>query len=411
MHFLGRRNGSPTIDPAESRDRAARTVELRRVLRSGSILVSAILVVAGLILAARYPARAVPFIALWTLGAAASFTLFLAAERASHRLVVPLTVVFTVIPAAMLLGTAVEPGALLAMTSAFAMLPVAVPLFLAWSRRVRNAWLLTYAVVFGGVTMVSGFGHLDAINRIDLATNALIGSFIGWIGGELLERMRERTASQEAELRRLNDVLQIRATTDALTGLSNRRQLDTDLQILSTARLGGSGSCSFIMMDLDRFKRLNDDLGHAAGDEALRQVSAELQRVIRRRDTIYRYGGEEFLVVMPDTSLEVAEAAAERIRAAVAGLQIRAGADPAAKCLTISGGVAFSLSAREHWGAVLAAADLALYEAKAAGRDCIRVAPAVVHELPANLPRDRRRSAAPDPDDSLADDGPVDQAG
>jgi diguanylate cyclase (GGDEF)-like protein len=324
---------------------------------------------------------------------------------------VPLTVVFTVIPAAMLLGTAVEPGALLAMTSAFAMLPVAVPLFLAWSRRVRNAWLLTYAVVFGGVTMVSGFGHLDAINRIDLATNALIGSFIGWIGGELLERMRERTASQEAELRRLNDVLQIRATTDALTGLSNRRQLDTDLQILSTARLGGSGSCSFIMMDLDRFKRLNDDLGHAAGDEALRQVSAELQRVIRRRDTIYRYGGEEFLVVMPDTSLEVAEAAAERIRAAVAGLQIRAGADPAAKCLTISGGVAFSLSAREHWGAVLAAADLALYEAKAAGRDCIRVAPAVVHELPANLPRDRRRSAAPDPDDSLADDGPVDQAG
>ncbi len=206
-------------------------------------------------------------------------------------------------------------------------------------------------------------------------------------------------------------MLQIRATTDALTGLANRRQLDTDLQILSTARLGGSGSCSFIMLDLDRFKRLNDDLGHAAGDEALRLVSAELQRVIRRRDTIYRYGGEEFLVVMPDTSLEVAEAAAERIRAAVADLQIRAGVDPAARCLTISGGVAFSLSAREHWEAVLAAADLALYEAKAAGRDCIRVAPAVVHELPANLPRDRRRSAAPDPDDSLADDGPVDQAG
>ncbi len=149
------------------------------------------------------------------------------------------------------------------------------------------------------------------------------------------------------------------------------------------------------MLDLDRFKRLNDELGHAAGDEALRLVSAELQRVIRRRDTIYRYGGEEFLVVMPDASLEVAAAAAERIRAAVAGLRIRAGAIQPARSLTISGGVAFSLSAREHWEAVLAAADSALYEAKSAGRDCIRVAPAVVHEARPKSPRDRRRSIAP----------------
>ena len=89
----------------------------------------------------------------------------------------------------------------------------------------------------------------------------MIGVFIGWIGGELLERMRERTLDQEIELRRLNLELQIRATTDALTGLANRRQLDTDLEILSTSRLGGAGSCAFIMLDLDRFKRLNDELG------------------------------------------------------------------------------------------------------------------------------------------------------
>ena len=257
------------------------------------------------------------------------------------------------------------------MTSGFTMLPVAVPLFLAWSRRLRNGWLLAYAVVFAGVTLVTGFGHLRSIDRTDLAADVVIGAFIGWIGGELLERMRERTRDQEVELRRLNRELQIRATTDALTGLANRRQLDTDLQILSTARLGGAGSSAFIMLDLDRFKRLNDELGHAAGDEALRVVSAELTKVVRRRDTIYRYGGEEFLVVMPDSSLEVAAAAAERIREAVAGLRIRAAADPAARTLTISGGVAFSLSAREHWEAVLAAADSALYEAKATGRDRI----------------------------------------
>ena len=68
------------------------------------------------------------------------------------------------------------------------------------------------------------------------------------------------------------------------------------------------------MLDLDRFKRLNDELGHAVGDAALRSVSAELLRVVRKRDTIYRYGGEEFLVIMPDASLEAAAAAAERIR-------------------------------------------------------------------------------------------------
>ena len=222
--------------------------------------------------------------------------------------------------------------------------------------------------------------------------------------------MRERTRDQEAELRRLNRELQIRATTDALTGLANRRQLDTDLQILSTARLGGAGSSAFIMLDLDRFKRLNDELGHAAGDEALRVVSAELTKVIRRRDTIYRYGGEEFLVVMPDSSLEVAAAAAERIRETVAGLRIRAAADPAARTLTISGGVAFSLSAREHWEAVLAAADSALYEAKAAGRDRIVVAPAVVHELPAGITRDRRRPIA-DLQDAERSDEAIDRAG
>ena len=404
------RRRSPSTDQNEGRDRTARIVELRRVLRAGSIVVGATLLVSGVVFAIRYPERGAAFIVLWTAGAAASFTLFLAVRRAPQRFIVPMTVAFTVIPATMLLGTAAEPRALSAMTSGFAILPVAVPLFLAWTRALRTGWLVVYATVFAGTTIATGFGHLEGAARIDLATAVVIGTIIGWAGGELLERMRERTRDQEAELRRLNQELQIRATTDSLTGLANRRQLDTDLHILSTARLGGAGSCAFIMLDLDRFKRLNDELGHAAGDEALRRVSAELQRVIRRRDTIYRYGGEEFLVVMPDSSLDVAAEAAERIRAAVADLRIQAGTD-AAKVLTISGGVAFSLSAREQWETVLAAADVALYEAKAAGRDRIVVAPAVVHELPAGITRDRRRPVGPTLDGALGGDESVDRAG
>ncbi|MBI3748717.1 MAG: GGDEF domain-containing protein [Chloroflexi bacterium] len=233
-------------------------------------MVAVVLEVSGVAFAARYPEHAASFFTLWTLGAIASVALFAAARRASPRFVVPLTVVLTIIPATMLLGSAVEPGALLAITAGATQLPVAVVLFLTWTRRVRTGWLLSYTIIFDVVTIVTGFGHLPAVQRVDLATDIAIGACVGWIGGELLERMRQRTGAQATELRRLNRELQIRATTDALTGLANRRQLDTDLQILSTARLGSAGSCAFIMLDLDRFKRLNDELGHAAGDEALR---------------------------------------------------------------------------------------------------------------------------------------------
>ena len=145
------------------------------------------------------------------------------------------------------------------------------------------------------------------------------------------------------------------------------------------------------MLDLDRFKRLNDELGHALGDAALRSVSAELLRVVRKRDTIYRYGGEEFLVIMPDASLEAGSSGCERIRAAISGLRIRAGAGPAPGSLTISCGVAFSLVAREHWEAVMAAADSALYEAKAGGRNLVCVVPTVAGDQALLVSRDRRR--------------------
>jgi len=407
----GDRGRSPDDESRRARERTDRIIELRRVLRTGSILVAAALLASGLAFANRYPDRATAFLLLWTAGALANVALFVAARRAPQRLVVPMTVLLGVIPALMLLGTATDPRALLAIASGFTMLPVAVPLFLPWNRPLRTGWLVSYAAVFAGTTLATGFGHLVAAERIDLANDVVIGASIGWIGGELLERMRDRTRAQQMELHRLNRELQVRATTDAVTGLANRRQLDTDLQILSTARLGGAGSCSFIMLDLDHFKRLNDELGHAAGDEALRLVSAKLREVIRRRDTIYRYGGEEFLVVMPDSSLDVAAAAAERIRVAVADLVIPGETGPAAKTLTVSGGVAFSLSAREHWEAVLAAADRALYEAKAAGRDRIVVAPAVVHELPAGILRDRRRPVEPSRDETQPESRAVDRAG
>jgi len=354
--------------------------------------VASILVATGILLTARFPNQAWPFLAVWTAGGAGCLGLFLLSIRATQRSVVPLTVLLTLAPAAALLVTATEPVALLAVSAGFTMLPVAVPLFLAWTTALRTAWIMGYAVLLGGLTLVTGFGHLDALQRVDLASNVLIGAAIGWVGGELLERLRARTFDQQTELRRLNHELRVGATTDSLTGLANRRQLEADLLWLSTARPGRLGTCAFLMLDLDRFKRLNDHLGHAVGDDALREVSAELRRVVRGSDTIYRYGGEEFLVIMPESSIDAATTAAERIRTAIADLRIASSSEPGASVLTISCGVALSLVAREHWGTVIAAADSALYQAKASGRNRTCVIPATVGEEPPVMPDDRRRS-------------------
>jgi diguanylate cyclase (GGDEF)-like protein len=363
--------------------------ELRRVLRIGSILVAAILLMAGLVLTARFPRDAAALLGVWTSGAVGCLALFFIAVRAPQRLVAPLTVVVTLAPVAGLLVTATEPRALLAVSAGFTMLPVAVPLFFPWSTRLRTGWLVVYSIGLGILMLTAGPGSLDAVQRVDLASNVVIGSAIGWIGGELLERLRSRTLDQEIELRRLNHELRIGATTDALTGLANRRQLEADLLWMSTARPGPVGTCAFLMLDLDRFKRLNDDLGHAVGDDALREVAAELRRVVRGSDTIYRYGGEEFLVIMPESTMDAARAAAERIRATIESLAIRASTAPSG-ILTVSCGVALSLVGREHWGTVIAAADSALYEAKATGRNRTCVIPSTVGDSLAVMPRDRR---------------------
>ena len=385
--------GSARQDSRQRRDRANRAKELRRTLRLGSLLVAVILLASGIAMAARFPDRSVPLFTVWTTGAAVSLVLFFIADRATQRSIVPLTVLFTLGPVVGLVVTATEPGALLAMFSGFTTLPVAVPLFLAWTTKLRTAWLATYAIVLGGLTLVTGLGHLDAVQRGDLVTDVVIGAVIGWVGGELLERLRARTLDQEIELRRLNHDLRVGATTDALTGLANRRQLEADLLWLTSARHTALGTCAFLMLDLDGFKQLNDELGHAAGDTALQRVSKELRRVIRGRDTIYRYGGEEFLVIMPDTTPGAATSAAERIREAIAALQIDANKVPGSSTLTISCGVALSIVDRDHWGVVIAAADSALYQAKASGRNRTCVIPETVGDEPIGVPGDRRRTA------------------
>lgn len=162
--------------------------------------------------------------------------------------------------------------------------------------------------------------------------------------------------------------------TDALTGLANRRRLDEDLAALTAAATGRP--IALAMADVDHFKHFNDRNGHAAGDDALRAVADALQRAVRPRDRVYRYGGEEFTLVMPDIDRGEAEAVVERARQTVERIELPGTADQPGGALTISFGVTIVDHTRPD--AALQLADRALYEAKSAGRNRIVVSDAVV---------------------------------
>ncbi|MBN8488888.1 MAG: diguanylate cyclase, partial [Burkholderiales bacterium] len=163
------------------------------------------------------------------------------------------------------------------------------------------------------------------------------------------------------------------ADTDALTGLSNRRALLQALTLeVARSRRSGRPLC-LALLDLDHFKSVNDQHGHAAGDQVLRQFSALMQGTLRASDSCGRLGGEEFVVLMPDTDLPQAVASIDRLRLALAARPL-AWIDESME-LTVSAGVARLEPGADADGArLLQAADEALYEAKRDGRNRVRTA-------------------------------------
>jgi diguanylate cyclase (GGDEF)-like protein len=165
------------------------------------------------------------------------------------------------------------------------------------------------------------------------------------------------------------------AESDPLTGLANRRRLDRDLSRLAPGdgvdRPAREGSVAVVMVDVDHFKNFNDRNGHAAGDEALRRVGAALVDAVRPGDTVYRYGGEEFLILLPGATTDQAAIVAERCRAAVATGDVPGGDVQPGGRVTISVGVAGS--DRGSFSDLVRRADSALYRAKEAGRNQVLV--------------------------------------
>ncbi|MET3901855.1 diguanylate cyclase [Paenarthrobacter sp. 4246] len=184
----------------------------------------------------------------------------------------------------------------------------------------------------------------------------------------------QRITSLHADLARYRSALTEQARTDPLTKLHNRLKLTEDLGLLRS--LENHDYC-LAMVDVDNFKSYNDIYGHQAGDAALVAIATTLAREVRKADAVYRFGGEEFLLVLQDQSPATATSVMERVRSAVHGLRIEHSGDPDG-VLTISAGVsAFTDGHRAGSEQLLREADLALYAAKASGRNRVNLASAL----------------------------------
>jgi len=191
--------------------------------------------------------------------------------------------------------------------------------------------------------------------------------------GELKARLRvgERILALQAQLLEAHKALSVLATRDELTGLLNRRavveRLDQELE--RAAR--DAGTLSVLLIDVDHFKRLNDDRGHQAGDEVLREVAVRLDHVAGPSAVLGRYGGDELVAILPGCDSAAAVALAEEMREAVSKA-IPTEAGPLSMTVSIGCG---THSPGQAASVLIANADMALYRAKAAGRNRVEAAP------------------------------------
>ena len=188
----------------------------------------------------------------------------------------------------------------------------------------------------------------------------------------LLKGFTEQIALALSNLK-LRDSLRQQSIRDPLTGLFNRRYLEESLSLEIQRARRNNSSFSILMLDLDHFKRFNDTHGHEAGDLVLQTLGRFLQRHIRGGDIACRYGGEEFTLVLPSTSLELAQQRAEELCAGIRTLHIDFNGSPLGP-LSLSAGIAAFPNHGDGVEMVLQAADMALYQAKNEGRDRVVVA-------------------------------------
>jgi diguanylate cyclase (GGDEF)-like protein len=182
--------------------------------------------------------------------------------------------------------------------------------------------------------------------------------------------LHRRLLQQNAELERLGKASFEAARVDPLTLVPNRLRMREDLEALNARVTRYGQRFSVALLDVDHFKKYNDHHGHQAGDEVLRAVARAVAGALRAGDNVYRYGGEEFFVLLPEQDEAGARVAIDRVRAGVESLALRHEGLATAGVVTASCGVAaLGEGDTPPWDALIKRADAALYRAKAAGRN------------------------------------------
>jgi two-component system cell cycle response regulator len=215
--------------------------------------------------------------------------------------------------------------------------------------------------------------RLKVVKALEIGVNDILARPID--PGELAARVRtqiRRKRYTDYLRSNLDHSLEL-AVTDQLTGLHNRRYMSGQLEALMRRSAQGGEPVALLVIDIDHFKKVNDSFGHDVGDEVLAEFAVRLASNVRAIDLPVRHGGEEFVVVMPDTDLEDARRIAERIRLHVAGAPFRVMGGEEMLGMTISIGVASSCGPDDTPNALLKRADEAVYEAKSRGRNRVFV--------------------------------------
>ena len=191
---------------------------------------------------------------------------------------------------------------------------------------------------------------------------------------ELLARTRTqiRRRRYHDKLREMLESSVSMAYTDGLTGVYNRRYMNSHLDRKIMEIADSAKSVSVMMFDIDHFKQVNDSYGHASGDEVLKDIAVRVSDNVRDFDLVSRYGGEEFVIIMPNTAAEAAYMVAERVRNRIADTPFAIPGREQPLPVTISVGVATTSDPAEQATTLLGRVDVLLYEAKGAGRNCTR---------------------------------------
>ena len=373
----------PTLPPAvRRRVRVAERRALRRAVQVGAA-VMALLVVADLVtnLASDIPGATA--LAPWELGAAGLTGLAgLLARRGPLRAEALAMAILLATFAIALIGLSLMPGGRVLGVAQLSIILVGAGLFLPWSQRWHLAGMAAAGLMAAAFAISPLADALPSGEPTNLLAAVLMAATTSAIGHGLwqarlrsmleqqfaLRHLSRYAQRQEAHVTELNRELNRVARRDSLTGVGNRRALDEAI-----ARLLDQGDrlrptrFALILFDIDHFKGYNDEHGHLAGDAALGRLGEILRRETRGDDLAFRYGGEEFLLLLPEVDLNGAIAVGERVR--VAAVEKRAAGLPP---FTVSGGVALCDPADgRDPEPLLRRADAALYLAKRAGRNRI----------------------------------------